>query len=55
MKLLSDESELNSLSQVQLIGERNAVDKLVKEKQLSCIIEFTAKSRRSLYRCGQQS
>ncbi|MEX0336827.1 ArnT family glycosyltransferase [Vibrio tubiashii] len=54
-KLLSDESELNSLSQVQLIGERNAVDKLVKEKQLSCIIEFTAKSRRSLYRCGQQS
>ncbi|MDC5822547.1 ArnT family glycosyltransferase [Vibrio europaeus] len=54
-KLLSDDSELNSLSQVQLIGERNAVDKLVKEKQLSCIIEFTAKSRRSLYRCGQQS
>lgn len=54
-KLLSDESELNALSQVQLIGERNAVDKLVKEKQFSCIIEFTAKSRRSLYRCGQQS
>jgi len=54
-KLLSDEAELNSMSQVQLIGERNAVDKLVKEKQLNCIIEFTSKSRRSLYRCGQQS
>ncbi|OAJ95867.1 ArnT family glycosyltransferase [Vibrio bivalvicida] len=54
-KLLGDETVLDSLPQVQLIGERAAVDKLVQEKQLSCIIEFTSKSRRSLYRCGQQS
>ncbi|NVD06348.1 glycosyltransferase family 39 protein [Vibrio sp. JPW-9-11-11] len=54
-KLLENESLLDSLQQVQLIGEQAAVDKLVREKQLNCIIEFTAKSRRSLYRCGEQT
>lgn len=54
-KLLTDENVLDSLEQVQLVGEREAVDKLVQAKQLSCVIEFTAKSRRALYRCEQSS
>lgn len=54
-KLLDDASVLDTLSQVQLIGEQSRVDKLVQAKQLNCIIEFTAKSRRSLYRCGKSS
>lgn len=54
-KLLKDESLLDRLPQVQLIGEQPVVDKLVQERQLDCIIEFTAKSRRSLYRCGDPS
>lgn len=54
-KRLTDESMLDGLKKVQLIGQKQEVDKLVKEKELNCIIEFTSKSRRSLYRCDVQS
>ncbi|WP_394127326.1 ArnT family glycosyltransferase [Vibrio hepatarius] len=50
-KQLTDESVLDSLEKVQLIGHKEEVNLLVQEKSLNCIIEFTSKSRRSLYRC----
>nr|WP_216612090.1 glycosyltransferase family 39 protein [Vibrio sp. RE86] len=54
-KRLTDESMLDDLKKVQLIGQKQEVDKLVKERELNCIIEFTSKSRRSLYLCDIES
>ncbi|MFM2589529.1 ArnT family glycosyltransferase [Vibrio sp. TBV020] len=50
-KKLTDETVLDSLEKVQLIGHKEQVDLIVQERSLNCIIEFTSKSRRSLYRC----
>lgn len=49
--LLESNAALASLPQVQLIGKANHVDPIIKHYQLSCVVEYTAKSGRSLYRC----
>ncbi|RTZ15665.1 glycosyltransferase family 39 protein [Vibrio aquaticus] len=51
-KKLSDESVLDSVEPLQLIGKPHDVDDLVKKHSLNCIVEFTAKSKRALYRCN---
>lgn len=52
---LKDKSALDELQKVQLIGRKKDVDKLVEEKKLTCVIEYTANSKRSLYRCQTPS
>ena len=54
-KLLKDDTVLDSLDKVQLIGKKAYVEKLVEEKQLNCVVDFTANSKRSLYRCETSS
>lgn len=52
-KILKDESILEELTQVQLIGRTERMEAFVKEKQLNCVVEYTGNSKRSLYRCEQ--
>lgn len=54
-KQLTDSSVLNRLDKVQLIGEKGQVEQLVKEKKMSCAIDFVAESKRALYRCDRNS
>ncbi|WP_099607443.1 ArnT family glycosyltransferase [Vibrio coralliilyticus] len=54
-KQLTDSSVLNRLDKVQLIGEKGKVEQLVKEKKMSCAIDFVAESKRALYRCDRNS
>ncbi|MCW8334023.1 ArnT family glycosyltransferase [Vibrio paucivorans] len=50
-KQLTDESVLLQLDKVQLVGDRNSVESLVQQKQLTCVAQYTAKSHRALYLC----
>ncbi|MGY3569368.1 ArnT family glycosyltransferase [Vibrio paucivorans] len=50
-KQLTDESVLQQLDKVQLVGDRNSVESLVQQKQLTCVAQYTAKSHRALYLC----
>ena len=43
--------DLMAIKQFQLIGKTKDVVPLVEENKLNCVIEYTAKSKRSLYRC----
>ena len=54
-KQLTDSSVLIRLDKVQLIGEKSQVEQLVKEKKMSCAIDFVAESKRALYRCDRSS
>lgn len=48
---LDAETDLMTIKQFQLIGKMNDIVPLVEENKLNCVIEYTAKSKRSLYRC----
>ncbi|EGU47465.1 hypothetical protein VII00023_07294 [Vibrio ichthyoenteri ATCC 700023] len=48
---LDTEKDFLALKHFQLIGKTSDVAPLVTENKLNCVIEYTAKSRRSLYRC----
>ncbi|RJX73606.1 glycosyltransferase family 39 protein [Vibrio sinensis] len=48
---LVDQQVLSQFEQFQLVGVRQEVNSLVEQNKLSCVIEYTAQSQRSLYRC----
>lgn len=50
-KQLEDLAVLESLPRYHLVGKDHEVDVLIKNKSLSCMNEFTANSKRSLYSC----
>lgn len=54
-KLLDESIDLSEFSTVQLVGRKDEVDKAIANKQMNCVIEYTAKSRRSLYKCKTSS
>lgn len=45
------ETDLMAMKQFQLIGKQRDIKPLVEDLKLNCVIEYTAKSKRSLYRC----
>ena len=44
-----------TMPRFQLIGKKSEVAELVEQQALSCLVEYTAKSKRSLYRCSPAS
>jgi 4-amino-4-deoxy-L-arabinose transferase-like glycosyltransferase len=54
-KRLEDESLLDNLEQVQLIGRKSEVEILVQERQMNCVVEYSGQNRRALYRCDSGS
>ncbi|GAK84399.1 hypothetical protein JCM19238_1966 [Vibrio ponticus] len=52
---LGDLSLPLQLPKFQLIGRKDQVAQLVEAQALNCVVEYTAKSKRSLYRCRPSS
>ncbi|MCK6264646.1 glycosyltransferase family 39 protein [Vibrio sp. ZSDE26] len=50
-KPLKDGHELKTDAPFQLVGEKSAIEALVEEKQLTCVVNYTAQSKRTLYTC----
>lgn len=48
---LTDQVKLSTYPRFQLIGSKDQVSQLVEQQSLSCVVEYTAKSKRTLYRC----
>lgn len=53
--LYENSTDLNRYRTVQLVGRKDAVEKVILEKRMNCVIKYTAKSRRSLYQCKTAS
>ncbi|MBA5762547.1 glycosyltransferase family 39 protein [Vibrio sp. 404] len=53
-KLNLDKDQL-TMPRFQLIGKKSDVAQIVEQQALSCVVEYTAKSKRSLYRCSPAS
>lgn len=51
-KKLDLESDRLTMPRFQLIGKKHDVAALVEDRALNCVVEYTAKSERSLYRCS---
>ncbi len=47
--------QLQAMPGFQLIGKKHDVQQLVHEQALNCVVEYTAKSQRILYRCTPSS
>lgn len=52
-KVLTDVNEIDRRNAVQLIGHPNEVEPIIADLHLSCIVEMTAKSQRTLYKCSE--
>nr|WP_228481149.1 glycosyltransferase family 39 protein [Vibrio fluminensis] len=52
---LSENVEPLTMPRFQLIGKKKQVAELVEKQALSCVVEYTAKSKRTLYRCSPAS
>ncbi|MCL9782733.1 glycosyltransferase family 39 protein [Vibrio sp. S4M6] len=52
-KLLKNDTVLDKLAKVQLIGFDSQVDPVIKQDKLNCVVKFTAPSQRSLFLCTQ--
>ncbi|GAM66317.1 hypothetical protein JCM19236_3769 [Vibrio sp. JCM 19236] len=54
-KLFGETTDLDQYKTVQLVGRKDAVDEVISDRRMNCVIEYTAKSKRSLYKCDNSS
>ncbi|GAM60106.1 hypothetical protein JCM19232_439 [Vibrio ishigakensis] len=54
-KLFGETTDLDQYKTVQLVGRKDAVDEVISDRRMNCVIEYTAESKRSLYKCDTSS